>query len=176
MKPTFNVLRTTLAGGILFLVVILSKAVIIAHDLVHPLAEHIPFHSILGLRTPVFMAISLIIIFCFLAGCFARTQLAGRMTIGLERTVLLNLPGYELFKGIGESLLGVEPGSGYETVLARMEDAWPFGFLVERLDNNMVAVFLADAPNPHSGAVYFMSADRIIPTSIPPFSAMRCLK
>jgi uncharacterized membrane protein len=119
MKPTLQFLRTTLAGGVLFLVpiivliVILGKAAAIAYKLVDPLAARLPFESLIGLRTPVALVIGLIVL---------------------------------------------------------------FGFLVERLENGSVAVFIPGAPNPYSGAVYFMTADRVRPAAVPPAAAMKCLK
>jgi uncharacterized membrane protein len=182
MKPNFQFLRTTLAGGVLFLVpivvlvVILGKAAAIADKLVGPLADRLPFESLIGLRTPVALVIGLIVLFCFLAGCLARSALAQKLITRLETTVLSNVPGYELYKGVGESMLGGKSALAQETVLARIEDAWQFGFLVERLENGTVAVFIPGAPNPYSGAVYLMSPDRIQPLAVPSAAAMKCLK
>jgi uncharacterized membrane protein len=64
MKRLLKFLRTTLVGGLLFLVpiivlvVILGKALALAHQLVDPLAEHLPVHSVIGLRTPMLLAIA----------------------------------------------------------------------------------------------------------------------
>jgi uncharacterized membrane protein len=182
MKPLLQFLRTTLAGGVLFLVpiivliVILGKAGDIAHKLVDPLAARLLFESLIGLRTPVALVIGLIVLFCFLAGCFARTALAQRIVRTLETAVLSNVPGYEFFKSVGEGMLGGKPTVAHETVLARIEDAWQFDFLVERLENGSIAVFIPGAPNPYSGAVYFMTADRVRPAAIPLAAAMKCLK
>jgi hypothetical protein len=86
------------------------------------------------------------------------------------------VPGYEFFKSVGEAMLGGKPTVTHETILARIEDAWRFGFLVERLANGTVAVFIPGAPNPYSGAVYLMSPDRIQPLAVPSAAAMKCLK
>ena len=159
MKRILKFLRTTLVGGILFLVpivvlvIVLGKAMGLAHKIVDPLAEHLPVHSVIGLRTPVLLAIAIIVLFCFLAGVLARTALARKLVRNLETAVLANVPGYELFKGMGESMLGVEKQTGHQVVLARIEDAWQIAFLVERLEGGHVAVFVPGAPNPLSGSV-----------------------
>jgi uncharacterized membrane protein len=175
-------MRTTLVGGLLFLVpiivlvVILGKALAIAHQLVDPLAEHLPVRSVIGLRTPILLAIAIIVLCCFLAGVLARTVLARKLVRRLETAVLANVPGYELIKGMGESMLGVEKQTGHQVVLARIEDAWQIAFLVERLDSGPVAVFVPGAPNPLSGSVYFMTQDRIKVVDIPASGAMKCLR
>jgi uncharacterized membrane protein len=182
MKRILKILRTTLVGGLLFLVpvvalvVVLGKALALAHKLVAPLAEHLPVHSVIGLRTPVFLAIAIIVLFCFLAGVLARTALARKLVRSLESAVLADVPGYELLKGMGESMLGVEKQTGHQVVLARIEDAWQIAFLVERLDGGHVAVFVPGAPNPLSGSVYFMTQDRIKAIDIPAAGAMKCLR
>jgi uncharacterized membrane protein len=182
MKPILQFLRATLVGGLLFLVpiivlvVVLGKALGLAHKVVDPLAEHLPAHSVIGLRTPMLLAIAIIVLFCFLAGILARTALAKKIVRSLETAVLANVPGYELLKGMGESMLGVEKQTGHQVVLARIEDAWQIAFLVERLEGGHVAVFVPGAPNPLSGSVYFMTEDRIKAVDIPAAGAMKCLR
>ena len=89
MKPLLHLLRTTLVGGLLFLVpiivlvVVLGKALALAHKLVAPLAEHLPVHSVIGLRTPMLLAVAIIVLFCFLAGVLARTALAKKLVRSL---------------------------------------------------------------------------------------------
>ncbi len=182
MKRILRFLRTTLVGGLLFLVpiivlvIVLGKALALAHKFVGPLAAHIPVESVIGLRTPMLLAIGVIVLFCFLAGFFARTALAQKIVNRLETAVLSNVPGYEFLKGVGESLLGVEKRTGYQPVLVRIEDAWQIAFLVERLESGHVAVFVPGAPNAQSGSVYFMTQDRIKEVDIPVAGALKCLR
>ena len=123
MKRIFRFLRTTLLGGLLFLVpiialvIVLGKALIFAHKFVDPLAACIPVASIVGLRTPMLLAVGLIVLFCFLAGFIARTALAQKFVNHLEAAVLSNVPGYEFLKGMSGSILGVESKSPYPVVL-----------------------------------------------------------
>jgi len=160
---------------IVVLAVIVEKALIVAHKVVAPLAARLPHESNIGLETPRILATGLIVLFCFLAGVFARTKLARKFVSGLESKVLFNLPGYEFFKAVGESILGVE-ADAQQVVLARFDDYWQVGFLLDRLDNGLVAVFIPDAPNPHTGAVMFMSPDRITPADISTPATMKCLR
>jgi len=182
MKSFLLFIRATLAGGILFLVPIIvvaifvNKALNITDKAVAPVATHIPIDSLIGLRTPKILAVGFIVLFCFLTGIFAQTMLARRIANWLDTAVLSNLPGYEFFKGVGESVLGVKTHETQQVVLVRFDDNWQIGFLADRLDNGLLSVFVPDAPNPHSGAVYFVAADRITPTGIPPQAILKCLK
>jgi uncharacterized membrane protein len=182
LKPFIKLLRTTLAGGILFLVplvvlvVVLEKALALAHKLVDPLAEHIPFHSLIGLQTPMLLAVCIMVLFCFLAGFFARTALAQKIVRGLETSVLSHLPGYEFLKGMGQSMLGVEEQAVHPAVLVRFDDASQIGFQIEELENGLVAVFVPNAPDAHSGTLLFMTADRVSPVAVPPARMLSCLK
>ena len=69
MKGFLHFLRTTLVGGILFLVpivvlmIVLGKALAIAHKLADPIAARLPFEKLIGLRTPHVFAIAMLVIF-----------------------------------------------------------------------------------------------------------------
>lgn len=157
-------------------IIVLGKALSVAHKLVDPLAAHIPYESVIGLRMPLVLAVVLIVVFCFLAGFLAHAAAARRFINKLEDDVLSNIPGYEFLKGVAEGVLGNGRQTVKQTVLARIEDAWQIAILMERLENGHVAVFVPDAPNPRSGSVYFMTEDRIKPIDVPQSSALKCVK
>lgn len=182
MSGFFRFLRTTLTGGILFLVpvvivaIVIEKGLHLAHRVAEPLAERLPIESVIGLRPAMLLAIGLLVVFCFLTGLFARSALAQRLVAWLETTVLVNFPGYEFFKSLGEGMLGVEPAETRPVVLAHLDDAWQLGFLVGRLDNGLVAVFVPDAPNPRSGALCYLLPENVTETGIAPGAAVKLLR
>jgi uncharacterized membrane protein len=182
MRGILRFVRTTFVGGILFLlpiivvVVIVDKALVLTNKAVAPVATHLPVSSSIGLATPKLLAIALLILFCFVTGNFARTAIARKMVNSLETTVLSNVPGYEFIKSMSQSVLGADSQLAHSVVLARIEDAWQIAFLVERLEGGYVAVFVAGAPSPQSGAVYFMTEDRIRLVDIPISAVLKCLK
>jgi uncharacterized membrane protein len=182
MKSFLQFFKTTIVGGILYLVPIIALIVVIgkAHEIsskiVTPLAARIPVESVAGLSMARVLAIAAIVLFCFLAGLFAKTDLAKKIVNWVEATILSNLPGYAFMKSMGESMVGIEKDGAYEIVLARIEDAWQIAFLVERMEGGHVAVFVPGAPSPWSGSVYFMTEDRIKPLDIPIKAALSCVK
>jgi len=182
MKRSLNVIRTTIVGGVLFLapfaiiLLVLGKVFGLAVKVVVPLAEHLPFHSLIGLKTPWIMATLLLLAVCFLAGLPARTVAARRLVNWLEAAVLSNLPGYSFMKGVGEEFAGNEPTDHHESVLVRLDDGYLLGFLVEHLESGHSVVFLPGAPKPWDGDVMIVEDDRV--TSLTPSSkaAVRCLQ
>ncbi|HMD55358.1 MAG TPA: hypothetical protein VKJ65_12475, partial [Phycisphaerae bacterium] len=71
-------------------IVIITKALEIANQILGPVASWIPTKSLIGLQTPIFLAIVLLLVFCFLAGLFAQTVLAGKIVGALENKFLSN--------------------------------------------------------------------------------------
>jgi uncharacterized membrane protein len=182
MKAITEFVRDTIVGGILFLVplivllAILGKAHGISSKIVTPLAERMAVETIAGMNAPRIFAIVLIVLFCFLAGLFAKTSLARRIGDGLEDKILSRVPGYTIMKGMAEGLLGTERALTREAVLVRIEDAWQIGFLVERVEPGHVAVFIPGSPDPMSGTVFVITEDRIKSIGVPLKTAMQCVK
>jgi uncharacterized membrane protein len=181
MKNVFDFLKTTLLGGALFLAPILlvgfviGNALDIAGGIVDPLADWVPVDQIGGISVAKLVAVAAIVLFCFLAGLLANAALAKKFGDWLESTVLCNVPGYEVIKSMGESLVGIERDQAHQAVLARIEDAWQIAFLVERIDGGHVAVFVPDAPNPWSGSVFFMPEDRVKSLDLSRAQLLKCL-
>jgi uncharacterized membrane protein len=179
MKRLLNFARTTLVGGVLFLVpiivliAVIGKALEFVHKLSDPLAARFPLAAA---HTPLLLASGLLILVCFLFGLLALTRPARAGVTWLESTLLSKIPGYTLLKGAGESALGQESNVPYPLLLARIEDSWQLGFLIERLEGGHLAVYVPGAPNPLSGSVYFMSPERVRSTDIPVATALRCLR
>lgn len=182
MKAFIVFLRASLIGGILFLlpivvlVIVIGRALRISNRVVAPLANQIPVKSVAGVPVAEVLAIGAIVLFCFLAGLFARTSLARKIVEWLESAFLSNIPGYDFFKGVSESLVGYETGHAHQVVLARVEDAWQLGFLMERLETGLYAVFVPGAPNVWSGSVYLMAEERFQRIDITRAEALKYLR
>ncbi len=182
MKDHVSFIRTTFIGGILFLVplvvlaVIFEKALHLAHRVAAPLAEMVPVESVVGLRPVLVLAVALLLLFCFVAGVFARTALAQRFVAWLETTVLAEIPGYDFFKSLGAGLLGVESTDARPVVLVQLDDAWQLAFLAGRLDNGLMTVFVPDAPNPRTGAICYVQPENVTATALKPAQAIKLIR
>ena len=165
MKSIARFIRATLVGGILYLVplmvllILLQKAHGISSKIVRPISQQADVGRLL--------AILLILFFCFLAGLFARTNVARRITTWIEDAILSKVPAYTLIKSMAESMTQTESAAKLPPVLVRIEDAWQMGFLIERINESHVAVFIPGVPDVWSGSLYYMTNDRIRALDLP---------
>lgn len=91
MKPESNFIKTTLVGGILYLVpvvvvlLVVGKAIQMARQLIAPISHRLDAISILGFDGARIASILLVLVLCFLAGLFSRTP-AARASVRLLET------------------------------------------------------------------------------------------
>jgi len=182
MKKLGRLLKTTIMGGLLFLIpfavllIVLGKVQQVVGGVIGPIAERIPVQSVIGLETPKVLTAVVLVFVCFLAGLFAQTRVAQAVVGWLESSLLSNIPGYSLVKSLGEEVAGANASRSTDPVLVRFDDAWQIGFLVERIPEGRVAVFIPDAPSPWSGSVLIMDEDRVKPLEVPSTSTLKSLK
>ena len=101
-----EIVRTTLIGGVLFLiplvfvVVVIEKAYKIMKVMAMPLKKIIPIDSIAGIALEEILTIIIMLLCCLLAGMVAHSTW-GRVIHRRLDTALLNLiPGYAWMKGV----------------------------------------------------------------------------
>jgi uncharacterized membrane protein len=180
MKAMFGSVQDILVRGVFLLVpimvfvMLIAKALGVLRGLVAPLAGEMG--PLAGIPAPALLATVVLVLICFLAGLVSKTRGARGLVEWLESTVLARIPGYTYMKGMGESVAGVEGGPAYQPVLARIEDAWQFGFIVETIEPGQYAVYVPGAPSPWSGSVYFMAEDRIRRVDLRIGDVQGCLK
>jgi uncharacterized membrane protein len=173
--------RTTLVGGILFLIpvvvviFIVEKALGLLDRVSDGLARALSVQDVAGIPAPRLLAVLLLVAICFVAGIVARTSLARGLTEHLENKLLRNIPGYAFYKRFGASLIGVEDRTEGDVILVRIEDAWQFGFLMERTSDGQIVAFVPGAPDASSGSVYVLTPDRIRQIDASMAQAVKCL-
>ena len=182
MKRILDFIKSMLIGGVLFfipliiLIVILQKAFQLAAVLVIPIIKLLNVQNIFGIGIEIIIAIAIILFILYSGGLIAKTSAAKKAVRKMEVAVLSKVPGYEMIKNMGESFVGFEGNTSISTVLARIEDAWQFAFLIEEIEGEQYAVYIPGAPNPMSGSVYLLEKDRIKKTDIPMKSVMKCMR
>jgi uncharacterized membrane protein len=182
MKNIYNFVKDIIVGGVLFfipliiLIVILQKAFQIAAVLVAPIIKLLNATQIFGIGVEILISIVTILFVLYLAGLLARTKKARAAVAKLEDSLLSKVPGYDMIKNTGASFVGFEENSSFQTVLARIEDAWQYGFLIEEVEGDQCVVYIPGAPNTMSGSVYILENNRIKKTDIPLSAAMKCLR
>lgn len=182
MKTLSRFIGTTILGGVLFLMpivvlaLILSKAYTWARSALRPVAELIPVHFASRPTMTALMTVLALAFACFVAGLITRTLLAQRIVGGLEAAFLSRLPGYDYLKQAGTSMLGLGETSEHPLVLARIGNSWRIGVQTDIVGAGHVAVFIPNSPNPVSGSVFLVAADRVRPVDAPLASALACLR
>jgi uncharacterized membrane protein len=182
MKALTSFLKTTLVGGLLFLiplgviVIVLKHVMQIAAKVAAPIAAHFPVSHFAGITAVTLVAALVLLLIAFLAGLMARTQLGRRLSAWFEESILGGLPQYRMAKSMAEGLAHIESGTGMQPVLVRVDDGWQLAYRLEELTGGWVAVFLPQAPTPMSGNFLYVAAHRIRPLSISMAAAMKLVK
>jgi len=182
MKKKFEFFKAMLLGGILFfipliiLIVIIQKAFQIAAVLVIPIIKLLDMTKIFGIGVEIIISVAIILFIIYLGGLISRSSTVRRNVKKMEDALLSKVPGYDLIKNMGESFVGFEGNISIPTVLARIEDAWQYGFLIEEIEGEQYVVYIPGAPNPMSGSVYILEKTRIKKTNISLKDAMKSLR
>lgn len=160
-------IKTTFIGGLVFLVpvvivvVIVGKAFQIMMVVAKPLSGWLPVDSVGGIAMANVLALAAIVLACFIFGVIARSAPAKDINRGLNK-MLIAIPGYAFVKGYADSMdRSAEEAKSFIPVLVRFDDYSQICFEIERIPNGKVAVYLPGAPNPWSGAVVFVEANRV---------------
>ena len=177
-----ELLKATMAGGLLFLLpvaliaIVLKQAMQLVEKIVRPISNYLPVEAVVGVWGETLLAAVVLILVSLVAGLVARTNVGRRITRWFENSLLGGLPQYQMVKSMAEGLAHVESAEGVDPALVSIEGGWQIGYLLEPLDNGWVTVFLPQAPTPMSGNVMYLPADRVRPLGITIGQAMALVK
>jgi uncharacterized membrane protein len=178
MRGALVFLKTTVVGGLVFLVpiiiliAILGKALQLMSVVAAPLAGWIPIDSMAGIALANVIAGVAVVILCFAAGVGARSSYARKAVASLDSRLMSMVPGYALIKGLSGSL-GKDEAESLTPVMVKFDDSSQIAFEVDKIEDGRVVVYLPGAPNPWSGAVLVMEGDRVERLGKPPGAAIR---
>ena len=167
-----RLIRTTLIGGILFLiplvfvVVVVGKAFQIMKVVATPLAKLIPAQNLAGYAVVELLTVGIMILGCLLAGTLARSPWGRKVNEKLDAVLLQMIPGYAWVKGITGGIRDDDAEDLLKPVLVRFDDQTQLGLEVDRAADGRVTVYVPGAPDPRSGAVSYVTSDRIQPINL----------
>jgi uncharacterized membrane protein len=172
MSEKFNIhfIRTTLVGGVLFLIPIVCVSYILgkAHRLMKtaaaPLDKWIPLDHLFGVALVDILAVLLMIISCFLAGLLARGPRAQKVSSTIDEKLLMAIPAYAFLKGFAGSMSDLD--DVLKPVMVKLDDSAQIGLEVERKVGGLVAVYLPGSPSPWSGSLVYATEDRVDPLNL----------
>lgn len=157
MKSLILFIRTTLTGGVLFLLpfvlllMLFNKVFSILFKISDPISKKLP-NIILGMDGSILITILLLIFICFLSGLLFRSEFIKKNVDKLEESVLNYIPGYSLLKSIMADAIGEEIDHNMKPILIKDDESWNFAFLVEE-GEKFSTVFIPDAPRHDAGEV-----------------------
>jgi uncharacterized membrane protein len=166
--------KATVVGGAVFLVPgflafwVLAKIFGLLKSFAATLGPRLGISSALG-GVVLDVAIAAVILVCLLGGLIARRASAQRMRSKLDQLLLSSFPGYAFVKGLAENMQQSEAiATSFTPVLLTFDEYWQVAFETDRASGGKVAVYLPGAPNPWSGNVVFVSAERVrkLPVSV----------
>lgn len=152
-------LRTTLMGGIIFMIPILvigfalSKLLKLVGFIVEPIADMIGADTFGGVSVVTILTVIVVILIAYLCGLFARTSVGQGFMKWIESGVVSFIPAFNVVEGFAKSL-GPE-GEKVLVVLVPTDAGWATGLVFEPPKNDWYAVFLPGSPEWVSGSVSY---------------------
>ncbi len=181
-RPILVKIWATIATGLFFLLpllalfFVLGKVFSVAGDALSPLLKRIPEDTFGGLRTKPLLSLIVLMVLAYFIGLLARFAIARNVNSWLEDHILSSIPGYEFFKNMGRQLLGLQTEREDPVVIVNFDDNSQIGFLVEKLENGHFCVFIPGAPNPNSGGVFLVDAERVVFADATMLQTMKTLR
>lgn len=175
-------LKTTIVGGLLFLVplillgLVLRHALDIASKIARPVVAVFPYNQVAGIAVGTIVATLMLIAVAFLAGLAARTNTGRKMTHWVEQSFLGNMPQYRVVTSMAEGLTKIEQGDGLTPVIVSTDGTWQMGYALEELGGGWTAVFIPQSPTPLSGNILYVPSTRIRALGIGIHEAMKLVK
>jgi uncharacterized membrane protein len=178
----WTTLRTTIIGGIFFLIplafiaVVLGKAFQLSMKIAHPIGALLPIQHIGGVALASVLGVLILVLVCFLAGLLARHARIADYSRRLDEMMTAVLPGYAIAKSMIGGLVQAQDAMGaLKPVLVQMDDHSQLAFEVER-DGNVVVVFLPGAPAAWSGSTVLVAPNRVTPLDMAPHEVAQQLR
>lgn len=179
-------IKTTIIGGFLFLLpgafilFVLSYALRLIGTLGAPIAKSFRLDQ-LGHATSIgavtILSIVVLILISFVAGMIARTAAGKRFARWSEKSLLGQMPYYQMLKSMAEGLARIESGHGLKPVLVNVGVSWQMGYMLdEQLEGDWVVALVPRAPSPLSGTIMYLPPDRVRPLDISLMQAMSVVK
>lgn len=171
MTKGMEMIKTTVAGGVVFLLpiivvlIVLGKGLEIAHGLSQPLIEAVGIETVAGVAFGTIVAVLVMVLVAFLAGLLAQTALGQATFASLENSIVGVLPQLRMARGVVQSF-DTENAPDVEVVLVPTDAGWCLGFVLERPDGEWWSVFVPGAPQWTAGAVVYAHSDQVRHTGL----------
>jgi uncharacterized membrane protein len=159
------VVKALISGVLLSLppyiaLLLLLRATKSVADLMHPIVVRLPQW---WLFTDSALACLIVLVVCFLIGAAVTTR-PGRWALGrIDRSVLAKIPGYIFVRSLTSQLLGEGDEKTWKPALAELESGLVPAFIIEKVDDQRLTIFVPSVPAPLEGSIYILREDRVHP-------------
>lgn len=179
----FRFIKTTVAGGLLFILplvlvfVLLEKAVHLLREPIHKLLPMFAEYSVAGVTLFTVVALVVLVLICFIAGLLAKTRPGTALLNALEDNVLGKVPGYGLLKDATAHLAGLANVEGAKVGLIGEDDGWLFCLVLEQRQD-WYSVYIPDAgpAGGTSGEVRVVPAAQVRLTELAWMPVLACVR
>jgi uncharacterized membrane protein len=163
MNKSKSVFRTNVIYGVLVLVPMAVIVLLLAKivEILEEIAKPLNLQSATSIIGAIILAVLLVLLLCFIVGACVRTRLGSWSLERFERTILKQIPGYEI---ISNALKGfAEKKTAYRAALVQLYGPGTGvpGFVMEENNNGSVTVFVPSVPTLTIGNLHVVDRDRV---------------
>lgn len=180
MKRLQSVVINSILGGVL---VILPVIIVIAiflwlfratADLMAPVANILAETTQMQRSLADVIAVIVLFVTCFLLGLLVRTRGGAWTFRQIENYLLFNFPLYQSVKETLSQFLGGSKAQFSRVALVRVfDESLTTAFITATHADGSFTVFVPTAPNPTSGLIFHLPANKVFPTDVSVDRAMR---
>ncbi|MEA3559961.1 MAG: DUF502 domain-containing protein [Candidatus Thermoplasmatota archaeon] len=175
MKRLQKFLWTTLIGGLGVLLPLILMAWVfywlfgVILGIVRPISDPLGTAAGLDLVVAGIIAVTTIILLCFVFGLVIRTKLGNFFHRKVENNFLKKIPGYIVMKEVILHFSGEEEVPFSKVVLCKPfnDHIMMTGFITDRHPvNGYITVFIPTGPNPTSGNIYHIPEKKVVELNV----------
>lgn len=177
MKTIFRFIKTTLVGGLLFVLPVWLSVLLLVKSLgaltliFKPIMKGLPEE----VNHPFLASVLVLVLGCFVVGLLIQTSLGCICNNAFRTHVLDHIPGYAVLRGLTEQLTHHGYANAFAPCLAEIEEALVPAFIVERHTDGRFTVFVPSAPTPVAGSIYILAPERVHPIDVSVLKVMSCV-
>lgn len=168
MKKLIEFIKATAIGGLVVIVpvtiilAVLSSLVTALIDFANLLEPHLPFGWLTNTVVVAGLALATIILLCFGTGLFLLTGPGKSIGAWLDKNVAQRIPLYAMLKNLTAQFAGIK-GEQFQVVEADLYSSGVtvLGFLMERLPDGRLCVFVPSVPMATIGQLYYMTPEQV---------------
>ncbi|MCP5052240.1 MAG: DUF502 domain-containing protein, partial [bacterium] len=173
--------KTTLLGGVIVVLPMVLTFFFLRWlfnfitGLIEPLTLMVMQQSQVQKYIAIILVLAVIISFCFLIGLAVKTRMGRFIYQTIEKRLLKEVPGYNLFKETIKQILGKERAPFSRVALVRVfeNSVMMTGFVTDEHPDGYYTVYVPGGLNPTTGLIYHLEKQYVHLVDVPVEDAMR---